>query len=367
MGGGSSSSSSSYRKPVTMPGAQFQPFSYKSLGGAAKAERDGEYGMTFSQELDPRLQELYGQGLGATSGLLSQYLEQAQAPLEQFDFQKGIDEATQEYFTQQQAALDPVFAQQRQQLQSDLFGSGRMGLMLAGETAGAGAGGMVQPDAFGLSRGQSQALQEAYAKSRAAAVGEQQQAFDQAKQQYALNQAAQQQQLANLLGGYQGAFGTAGQVLGIEQGLIGQAAGLEAARANAYANSIFYEERSKSSSSDGGLGGSFGGSLLSSAGDVVGKVIGEKGTDLAVDAIKTYLMTNSDIKLKKNIKKVGTKNGFNVYTWDWNKIAQDLGILNQPTRGVIAQEVLEIAPDAVGKHPINGYLTVNYDMIGVAR
>ena len=250
MGGGGGSSS----KPVSMPGAQFQPYTYTSLAGSTKAKRDGEYGMTFSQELDPRFQQLYGQGLDAASGFLSQYLEQAQAPVEQFDFQKGIDQATQEYFTQQQAALDPVFAQQRQKLQSDLFGSGRMGLMLAGETAGAGAGGMVQPDAFGLSRGQSQALQEAYASSRAAAIGEQQQAFNQAKQQYALNQAAQQQQLANLLGGYQGAFGTAGSVLGIEQGLVGQAAELEAARANAYANSIFTETES----GGGGMLGSLG-------------------------------------------------------------------------------------------------------------
>ena len=230
-------SGGSESKPTSLPGGQFQPYTYTSLAGRTELEKDNlKY--TFSQELDPRLQQLYGQGLDATSGLLSQYLEQAQAPVEQFDFQKGIDEATQEYFTQQQAALDPVFAQQRQQLQSDLFGSGRMGLMLAGETAGAGAGGMVQPDAFGLSRGQSQALQEAYASSRAAAIGEQQQAFNQAKQQYALNQAAQQQQLANLLGGYESAFGTAGQVLGLEQGLVTGAAEREALIRNAFSGSM---------------------------------------------------------------------------------------------------------------------------------
>lgn len=230
-------SGGSESKPVSLKGGQFQPYTYTSLAGSTRLKKNGlKY--TFSQELDPRLKELYGQGLGATSGLLSQYLEQAQAPIEQFDFQKGIDEATQEYFAQQQAALDPVFAQQRQQLQSDLFGSGRMGLMLAGETAGAGAGGMVQPDAFGLSRGQSQALQEAYATSRASAVGEQQQAFDQAQQQYALNQAAQQQQLANLLGGYQGAFGTAGEVIGIEQGLVTGAAQREAMIRGAFSGAM---------------------------------------------------------------------------------------------------------------------------------
>lgn len=224
-------------KPVSLKGGQFQPYTYTSLVGSTELERDKDR-YTFSQEIDPRLQQLYGQGLDASSGFLSQYLEQAQAPIEQFDFQKGIDEATQEYFTQQQAALDPVFAQQRQQLQSDLFGSGRMGLMLAGETAGAGAGGMVQPDAFGLSRGQAQALQEAYATSRAAAVDEQQQAFNQAQMQYELNQAAQQQQLANLLSGYQSAFGTVGEVFGLEQGLVGGAAEREGLIRNAFAGSM---------------------------------------------------------------------------------------------------------------------------------
>ena len=224
-------------KPVSLKGGQFQPYTYTSLAGSTELERD-KRGYTFSQELDPRLQGLYSQGLAASPGLLSQYLQQAQEPLEQFDFQKGIDEATQEYFTQQQAALDPVFAQERQQLQSDLFGSGRMGLMLAGETAGAGAGGMVQPDAFGLSRGQAQSLQEAYAKSRASAVVEQQQAFDQAQKQYTLNQIAKEQQLSNLLGGYQGAFGTAGEVIGIEQGLVTGAAEREALVRNAFSGAM---------------------------------------------------------------------------------------------------------------------------------
>jgi hypothetical protein len=230
-------SGGSESKPVSLKGGQFQPYTYTSLAGTTELERDKDR-YTFSQELDPRLEQLYGQGLDATSGFLSQYLEQAQAPVEEFNFQKGIDQATQEYFTQQQAALDPVFAQQRQQLQSDLFGSGRMGLMLAGEAAGAGAGGMVQPDAFGLSRGQAQALQEAYAQSRAAAVGEQQQAFTQAQQQYVINQAAQQEQLANLLAGYEGAFGTAGNVIGLEQGLVTGAAEREGLVRNAFSGAM---------------------------------------------------------------------------------------------------------------------------------
>jgi len=234
MGGGGKGSS----KPKPVKGAQFQPFTYSSLSGTAEGGTKGKRGYNFSQELGPEYEGIYQTGISQAQPFLSSYLQKVQEPVDSFGFDKSIDQATQEYFAQQQAALDPVFAQQRQQLQSELFGSGRMGLMLAGETAGAGAGGMVQPDAFGLSRGQSQALQEAYAKSRASAVGEQQQAFDQAQQQYALNQAAQQQQLANLLGGYQGAFGTAGEVIGIEQGLVTGAAEREGLIRDAFSGSM---------------------------------------------------------------------------------------------------------------------------------
>ena len=274
MGGGGIFGGGGGDSAKPMKKAQFQPYTYTSLAGTTELTQNGkEY--TFSQELDPRFQGLYEAGLEQAQPLLGQYLGEVAKELPMFGFDKTIDQATQEYFTQQQAALDPVFAQQRQQLQSDLFGSGRMGLMLAGETAGAGAGGMVQPDAFGLSRGQSQALQEAYAKSRAAAVGEQAQQFDIAKQQFALNQAQQQQQLANLLAGYQGAFGTAGSVLGIEQGLVGGAAEREAMIRQAAAQSAQAGAAlAKAGGGGGGGKGGFGGSLLSAAGTAFGSAVG---------------------------------------------------------------------------------------------
>ena len=52
----------------------------------------------------------------------------------------GVDDGEQrarDIFAKSSALLEPEFEQQRQQLQSDLFGSGRLGLQLAGETAGA--------------------------------------------------------------------------------------------------------------------------------------------------------------------------------------------------------------------------------------
>jgi hypothetical protein len=67
----------------------------------------------------------------------------------------------------------------------------------------------------------------------------------------------------------------------------------------------------------------------------------------------------SDKRLKKNIKFIGkSKEGFNLYKWDWNDIAKKLGI-NHSTVGVIAQEIQKTNPSAISKSD-NGYLMVNY-------
>jgi len=70
----------------------------------------------------------------------------------------------------------------------------------------------------------------------------------------------------------------------------------------------------------------------------------------------------SDTKLKTNIKKVDSKNGFNIYTLTWNKAAEALG-LHGDGRGVMADEVTQRMPNAIGTK--GGYMTVNYDMTGV--
>ena len=70
----------------------------------------------------------------------------------------------------------------------------------------------------------------------------------------------------------------------------------------------------------------------------------------------------SDRRLKDNIKKVGNENGYNVYTWDWNEKAHQLG-LHGSGRGVIADEVKKIKPEAVKRHA--GFDTVDYQLIGV--
>ena len=154
-------------------------------------------------------------------------LSHLQAPIPTFDYTGGdVRAREQEVFGQLSGLLTPELERQRQQLRGDMFGSGRLGLQVSGEAVGAGEDtGMVNPDAYGLGLAQSRALAELGPQARQIANQELLQDFGIQGQLYETNQAARQQQLANLLGGYGASFGTAQNVLGIEQGLIGQASG----------------------------------------------------------------------------------------------------------------------------------------------
>ncbi len=70
----------------------------------------------------------------------------------------------------------------------------------------------------------------------------------------------------------------------------------------------------------------------------------------------TAALMFSDRTMKENIVKVGEKNGFNLY--EFNYIGDD-----DRYRGVMAQEVLEILPHAVVK--VGDKLAVDYSMIGI--
>lgn len=63
----------------------------------------------------------------------------------------NVDTATQTYYDQMQSLMAPQRAQQMANMRQDVFGSGRLGMRIAGEAAGAGAdAGMVNPDFFGM-------------------------------------------------------------------------------------------------------------------------------------------------------------------------------------------------------------------------
>ena len=355
-------------------GAQFQPFSYASLAGTARGEKDGlEY--TFSQELSPELQALYGASLAQAQPFLSQYLEQAQAPVAGFDFSADPRAREAEIYQQQLSLLQPELLRQQTQARDVMFGTGRLGLQLSGDVTG--AGGMVNPDAYGLGLAQSRAIAELAPEARRMAQAEQQQAFTQAQEAYRLNQAAQQQQLANLLAGYQGAFGTAQNVLGIEQGLIGQAAGLEQAKAGAGAQSAQAGAALAPKGGSGGLFGAIGGGLGGALGNAAGSWLlggfsnpftspmsfGESGTIWGSGgASYAAAPPMSDVRLKKNINLLGKLGNFNIYSWDWNEKGIELGATDMPTVGVLAQEVLEVMPEAIITGD-DGYYRVDYNKI----
>lgn len=71
----------------------------------------------------------------------------------------------------------------------------------------------------------------------------------------------------------------------------------------------------------------------------------------------------SDNRLKTNVEKIGTKNGFGWYRWQWNEKAQALG-LSGTSEGYMASEVAAKKPEAISEK--DGYATINYQMLEVA-
>ena len=70
----------------------------------------------------------------------------------------------------------------------------------------------------------------------------------------------------------------------------------------------------------------------------------------------------SDIDLKENITKIGElEPGIGWYTWDWNDKGKAIGAESEPSEGVLAQEVLEVKPDAVVVK--DGYYAVDYSKV----
>lgn len=76
------------------------------------------------------------------------------------------------------------------------------------------------------------------------------------------------------------------------------------------------------------------------------------------DAYTGYQMAAfSDIRLKENIKPIGTVGGHTWYEWVWNELAGKLGLYGK-SEGVMAHEVHESQPELIGTK--QGYITVDY-------
>ena len=78
----------------------------------------------------------------------------------------------QQYYNEFQDIMAPQRAQEQAQLQQNMFGGGRLGMRLAGEGAGAGAGGMYQPDVLGYNRAQEMGNQQLAAQARQQSMAE---------------------------------------------------------------------------------------------------------------------------------------------------------------------------------------------------
>lgn len=72
----------------------------------------------------------------------------------------------------------------------------------------------------------------------------------------------------------------------------------------------------------------------------------------------------SDVRLKDGIEFVGERGGFNFYRWTWNEEAKALGLEGE-AEGVLAHEVAETHPEAIGLH--DDYITVSYDALGITE
>ena len=108
----------------------------------------------------------------------------------------------------------------------------------------------------------------------------------------------------------------------------------------------------------GGLTGLAGAALMGGINPFAGLLGGAGATGGAIGGVSTAQMGLSDKRLKKDITLIGKEKGHNIYTWKWNDVAESMGV-NDPTIGVIAQEVMKYMPEAVVKDD-NGYYMVNY-------
>ena len=76
----------------------------------------------------------------------------------------------------------------------------------------------------------------------------------------------------------------------------------------------------------------------------------------------TYMA--SDRRLKTNVTPIGERSGVNIYSWDWTDEGKRIASPDQPTVGVMADELMETHPHLVHRAS-DGYLRVNYGGLNI--
>ena len=339
-------------------------------GGAQdRAIRAGAFGGSRSALIESESQRPYAEQMAKTAaGLRQSGFEQAQAAAERdlarqqqlgiFGAGQEQQRALQQAQLQQQAGLMGTEQQQQRAIQQAQLGqqAGLAGQDIAAQRAVQQAQLGQQAGIFGAELGQQRNLQQAQMQQQRQ-MGGLDIAGRAALSQPQLEMQARAQR-AGLLGGLQGqqvqGLGLLGQAGAQQQGL--QQRAIDAQRGE-FQRALGYGPQQV-----GLLQAGMGTPLVSTTSSQSNRGLTGAGFGAAAEGVGTLMGLFSDEKLKENIKPIGkSANGHNLYTWDWNEKAKNLGV-DSPSTGVIAQEVMKYMPKAVFKDA-SGYYKVNYGVL----
>lgn len=197
---------------IAADAAAFKPYSVTTGLGTSYFDPESQ---TAGYTLDPALEAWRDQYMTSA----------AQAMPTSFDTSANA----QQYYNEMQQMMQPARQAENLALQQDLFGSGRLGMRLAGEGAGAGSG-MVQPDVFGMNQARAQADQALAQQARAQAMTELDQSIARGTGMLQTGLGIEQLGLTPLELG--GTFGGYGSSAGANQANALLSGGLGAAQAN---------------------------------------------------------------------------------------------------------------------------------------
>jgi hypothetical protein len=267
------------------------------------------------------------------------------------------------------AGISTAFAESQKGLEASMARRGLTGSGLDAQAMGSLAGqeAMAKYSATSQARQQARGISDQIRMQQMGISGQQYQAGTQTAQgiysaqtqgmgtayQTGINQAGQALQ-AGITGTQQG-LQTLGQVQSIGQQQYGLGAGMLGSAAGGFQQV------------GAGYGGIYGSQVQQSSGMFNAQTQAAASHNQGIGSIVGTAagigvgVAMSDERLKDNIQKVGEVSGLNVYVWDWNEQAIELGI-NTPTIGFIAQEAIDIYPEHVYETD-TGYLSIDYNSI----
>lgn len=296
-------------------------------------------------------------GAGAQNAA-SQQLSAAQNAASQFGASAANQAAMQQSAQRQAAAQFGAGAQNvaSQQLAAARNAASQFGASAANQSAATNMAAQNAAAQFGAGAQNQMALSNMAALNQAGQFGAQQGMAAQLANQSAAMQANQARLGAAAQMGVLGqqAFNTSGAIQDrqAQQGLMQQ--GLQQALIDAARNQFAGYASSPSAALAAplaalGVTPTAGGTTTSSSSPGLFDYLG----------LGAGLYAASDIRLKENIRPAGKMNGIKFYTWDWNEKGKKVAAFDQPSAGVIADEIQETHPHLV-KRGADGYLRVNY-------